>query len=45
MDPKEWAETAALSRFRLAHGALYQLRSTASSVEVVAFHVQKGGKK
>lgn len=33
----EWAESAALSRFKLDGGRLYQLRSTPVGVEVVSF--------
>jgi len=39
----EWAESAALSRFRLHGDTLYQLRSDPSGVEVAAFEI--GGTK
>ncbi len=39
VDRAEWAETAALSRFRLHGGSLYQLRSAPSGIEVVVFEI------
>jgi hypothetical protein len=39
VEPGEWAETASLSRFRLHGSTLYQLRSSASGVEIVAFEI------
>jgi hypothetical protein len=43
IDTAEWAESAALSRFRLVGDALYQLRSTSAGAEVVSFDL--GGAK
>jgi hypothetical protein len=43
VDTAEWAEAAALSRFKLDRGRLDQLRSTPASAEVVTFDV--GGAK
>lgn len=37
IDPAEWAETAPLSRFRMANGALYQARSTPDGLSIVRF--------
>lgn len=37
IDAVEWAESAALSRFRLDRGTLYQLRSAPTGVEIVTF--------
>ena len=39
VDRAEWAETASLSRFRLHGETLYQLRSTASGVEIATFEI------
>ena len=39
VDRAEWAETASLSRFRLHGDTLYQLRSTASGVEIATFEI------
>jgi hypothetical protein len=39
VDRAEWAETASLSRFRLHGNTLYQLRSTASGVEIATFEI------
>jgi hypothetical protein len=39
VDRAEWAETASLSRFRLHGDTLYQLRSTASGVEIATFQI------
>jgi hypothetical protein len=43
VDTAQWAESAALSRFRLDGGVVYQLRSTPAGVEIVSFDV--GGAK
>jgi hypothetical protein len=43
IDAAEWAESAALGRFKLAGGRLFQLRSTPAGAEVVAFDL--GGAK
>jgi hypothetical protein len=43
VDRAEWAESAALSRFRLHGDTLYQLRSDRSGVEIAAFEI--GGTK
>jgi len=43
VDSAEWAESAALGRFKLDGGRLFQLRSTATGAEVVTFDV--GGAK
>ncbi len=40
LDTADWAETAPLSRFRLAGGALYQLGSTPKSVRVDRFDLE-----
>jgi hypothetical protein len=37
IDASEWAESAALGRFRLEGETLYQLRSTPSAAEIVTF--------
>ena len=37
IDASQWAESAALGRFRLRDGTLYQLRSTPAGVEIVTF--------
>ena len=37
IDASQWAESAALGRFRLEGGTLYQLRSTSAGAEVVTF--------
>jgi hypothetical protein len=39
VDRAEWAETASLSRFRLHGDTLYQLRSTASGLEIATFEI------
>ena len=39
VDRAEWAETASLSRFRVHGHRLYQLRSTASGVEIATFEI------
>jgi hypothetical protein len=39
VDRAEWAESASLSRFRLHGDTLYQLRSTASGVEIATFEI------
>jgi hypothetical protein len=39
VDRAEWAETASLSRFRLHGDTLYQLRSTATGVEIGTFEI------
>jgi hypothetical protein len=43
VDAVEWAESAALGRFKLAGGRLFQLRSTPAGAEVVTFDL--GGAK
>ena len=43
IDASQWAESAALGRFRLEANTLYQLRSTPAGVEIVTFDV--GGAK
>jgi hypothetical protein len=43
IDASEWAESAALGRFRLEGKTLYQLRSTAAGAEIVTFDL--GGAK
>ena len=43
VDAVEWAESAALGRFKLAGGHLFQLRSTPAGAEVVTFDL--GGAK
>jgi hypothetical protein len=43
IDASQWAESAALGRFRLQGQTLYQLRSTAAGAEVVTFDL--GGAK
>jgi hypothetical protein len=43
VDAVEWAESAALGRFKLAGGHLFQLRSTPAGAEVVSFDL--GGAK
>jgi hypothetical protein len=43
VDASQWAESAALGRFRLAGKTLYQLRSTPAGVEIVTFDM--GGAK
>jgi hypothetical protein len=43
IDASQWAESAALGRFRLEGKTLYQLRSTAAGAEVVTFDL--GGAK
>ncbi len=43
IDAAEWAESAALGRFKLAGGRLFQLRSTPAGAEVVTFDL--GGAK
>lgn len=40
VDAAEWAESAALGRFRLAGGRLFQLRSTSAGAEVVTFDLR-----
>ena len=42
VDRAEWAETASLSRFRLHGDTLYQLRTTASGVEIPTFEIGGG---
>lgn len=37
LDANEWAESAALGRFRLHEGTLYQLRSAPSGAEIVTY--------
>ena len=39
LDPGEWAESAALSRFRLGGDVLYQLRSSPAGAEIVTFRI------
>jgi hypothetical protein len=39
IDASQWAETAALGRFRLEGGTLYQLRSSSAGAEVVTFEL------
>ena len=43
IDAVEWAESAALGRFKLHDSRLFQLRSTSTGAEVVAFDL--GGAK
>jgi hypothetical protein len=43
IDASQWAEAAALGRFRLEGKTLYQLRSTPTGVEIVTFDL--GGAK
>jgi hypothetical protein len=43
IDSSQWAESAALGRFRLESGTLYQLRSTSAGAEIVTFDL--GGAK
>jgi hypothetical protein len=43
VDAVEWAESAALGRFRLRQGTLYQLSSAPSGAEIVSFDI--GGAK
>ena len=43
IDAAEWAESAALGRFKLAGGRLFHLRSTPAGAEVVTFDL--GGAK
>ncbi|MFN2468055.1 MAG: hypothetical protein ABR521_08025 [Gaiellaceae bacterium] len=43
VDPGEWAEAAALSRFRLEGRVLYQLRSSPAGAEIVTFQI--GGRR
>jgi hypothetical protein len=43
IDASQWAESAALGRFRLQGKTLYQLRSTSAGVEIVTFDL--GGAK
>ena len=43
IDASQWAESAALGRFRLEGKTLYQLRSTPAGAEIVTFDL--GGAK
>lgn len=40
VETREWAEMSALSRFRMALGGLYQMRSDPGGIEVVRFEIK-----